>query len=312
MHAPDHESFATKVAEGTGPLLLVDQAEFRRKFDRLPFLIGHRLVDHPLLQLPRLIELARALPEESVEYNSGELDVHQDASKTPRTGLSIEETLRQIEHRKSWMVLKDIETDPEYAALLDACLDPLQALIDEVAPGMHRRHGFLFVSSPGATTPFHVDFEHNFLLQLRGSKCITVWDGEDRSVMSEVERERRNTGAQRNLPYHEAFAAKGYAFQLEPGMGVQVPLSSPHWVKVDDQVSISLSVTFLTKQGADVRNLHVTNAFLRRHGMRPSQVGSAPVGDFLKRNAYRAFDLYRRARRKLFHAPGNTSAQGKP
>lgn len=290
---------ARATPDATTEFLHVDEATFRNGFNREPFLIKHRLSEHPLLQLPRLIELARTLPEESVEYNSGELVVGHAAALTPRTGLSIEETLQQIESRNSWMVLKDVERDPEYAALIDACLDPIQPMIEAVAPHMHRRHAYIFVSSPGATTPYHVDFEHNFLLHLRGEKRITVWDGEDRTVMSEVERERRVTGAQRNLPWRDEFAAKGKPFDLRPGLGVQVPLSSPHWVKVGAEVSISLSVTFLTAPGARVRSLHATNAFLRRHGVSPHEVGSAPINDHVKFAAFRAVDLLGRVRRRL-------------
>lgn len=274
--------------------LQIDTGELRRDFDRVPFAIAHRLCDHPLLQLPRLIELARTLPEAAVEYNSGDLAIGQDPALTPRTGLGVEETLQRIATKRSWIVLKYIESDPEYARLLDDCLDPVEATIAGVAPGMCRRHAFVFVSSPGAVTPYHVDFEHNFLLQLRGTKQMTVWDGEDRRVMSEEERERKVTGAPRNLPWRDEFAALGKTFALRPGDGLHVPLSSPHWVKVGDEVSVSLSVTFLTAAGARRRALHTANAFLRRHGMTPCEVGRSALRDGLKYNAFRLVDRLRR------------------
>lgn len=276
------------------PLLRIDRNRLRRDFDRAPFRIEHRLCDHPLLQLPRLIDLARTLPAEACEFNSGDLSIGQDPALTPRTGLGVEETLRQIATKRSWMVLKYIESDPEYAQLLDACLDPIERALADLAPGMCRRHAFVFVSSPGAITPFHVDFEHNFLLQLRGSKQISVWNPEDRTVMSEEERERKMTGAPRNLPWRDEFSALGQAFMLRPGQGLQVPLSSPHWVKVGDDVSISLSVTFLTAPGVRRRALHATNAFLRRHGLVPSEAGRSVFRDSAK---YTAFRLVGRLRR---------------
>src|SRR4051812_8518179 len=95
-------------------LLETDAIEFRDCFDRRPFLIRHHLTDHPLFALPRLLELARSLPEANVEYNAGQLPVNCDPKLTPRNGLSIEETVRRISECKSWMVLKYVETDPEY------------------------------------------------------------------------------------------------------------------------------------------------------------------------------------------------------
>ena len=45
---------------------------------------------------------------------------------------------------------------------------------------MFRREGFIFISSPGSITPFHMDPEYNFLLQIRGEKQISIWGGKDR------------------------------------------------------------------------------------------------------------------------------------
>jgi len=277
-------------------LLHFDPAEVRGKFDREPFRIAHRLSDHPLLQLPRIVELARSLPESSVEYNSGDLQIGQDPLSTPRTGLGVEETLRRIEECQSWMVLKFIESDPEYRQLLDACLDQIQPAIEPVRPGMHRRRAFIFVSSPGATTPFHADFEHNFLLQIRGEKFMHVWDGGDPAVMDEVQRERVVCGGQRNLPYRDELASKAWRFILNPGDGLQVPFSSPHWVRVGSQVSVSLSITFTSRHGSRLRALHETNATLRGRGYAPRPVGQSALLDTLKFGAYRVATRLQRLR----------------
>lgn len=103
--------------------MLLESAPFREHFDRHPFLVRHRLCDHPLLSLKRLVDLARALPEDRVEYNAGDVPVSLDPTRTPRTGLSIEETIRRIEERRSWMVFKNVEQDPAYRALLNDCLE---------------------------------------------------------------------------------------------------------------------------------------------------------------------------------------------
>ena len=51
----------------------LDAEVFRTAFNRQPFVIGHRLTNHPLFTLPRLVELAQRLPAEQVEYNSGRI-----------------------------------------------------------------------------------------------------------------------------------------------------------------------------------------------------------------------------------------------
>jgi hypothetical protein len=103
-------------------LLTIDQAQFQSSFPEKPFIIQHSLNNHPLFDLGRLIELSKALPAEQVEYNSGKVPISLDPGKTPRTGLSIEETIRRIEECQSWMALKNVEIDSEYSKLLDDCL----------------------------------------------------------------------------------------------------------------------------------------------------------------------------------------------
>ena len=65
------------------------------------------------------------------------------------------------------------------------------------------REAFIFVSSPGAVTPFHIDPEWNFLLQVRGRKIIHVFPADDRSLVSEEELERFYSGGHRNLAFRE-------------------------------------------------------------------------------------------------------------
>ena len=142
------------------PLLtqMVDQ-EFVEKFNRRPFMIGHELCDHPLFQLERLMELSQRLPEASVEYNAGDLPVSQDPTRTPRNGLSIPETIARIRENKSWLVLKNVEQDDQYGTLLNRCLDQMETITRQIAPGMKKREGFIFISSPESITPYHIDPE---------------------------------------------------------------------------------------------------------------------------------------------------------
>ncbi|HEY0232449.1 MAG TPA: hypothetical protein VGC55_14465, partial [Dokdonella sp.] len=262
--------------------------ELAGTFSRAPFAFRHDLCTHPLLQLPRIIELSKELPIECVEYNAGTLALNQDPTLTPRSGLSIEETLRRIETCKSWMVLKNVQENATYRRLIDECLDQVQPEIERTDPDMNLRKAFIFVSSPGSVTPYHADFEYNFLLQVRGTKSIAVFDGDDRELLSEASRERIICGGQRNLPYRDAFIEKARIFPLGPGDGVHVPLSSPHWVRVGDEFSISLSITFQSRRSAAILAAHRVNARLRALGLTPTEVGRSPSMDAFKFTAYRA------------------------
>ncbi|MBC8007544.1 MAG: cupin-like domain-containing protein, partial [Prolixibacteraceae bacterium] len=195
-------------------LLQMDPQMFRRCFDRMPFLIGHHLAGHPLFELSRLTRLSQTLPEANVEYNAGDIPISLAADQTPRNGLSPEETIRRIAQCKSWLVLKNVEHDPEYGALLHRCLGEVARHSEPIRTGMCLAQAFIFISSPGSVTPYHMDPEHNFLLQIRGSKRIRLFDGRDRSILSEEELEQHYGGAHRNLVYRDDLATKGWTFEL--------------------------------------------------------------------------------------------------
>ncbi len=260
----------------------LDARLFQERFNRRPFLVGHHLADHPLFALPRLVELAGRLPESQVEYNSGNLPVAQDPTRTPRNGLSIEATIERIEHCQSWLVLKHVELDPEYGDLLDSCLAEIRQVSDSVSPGMKQKAGFLFVSSPNSVTPYHIDPENNFLLQIRGRKTVHMFPQGDREILSEESLEAFFSGAHRNLPFEPWYDERRETFGLSPGDGLHFPVAAPHWVQNGPEVSISFSVTFQTKDSADRRSLHRLNRQLRRLGLRPRGVGVSPASDRAK------------------------------
>lgn len=270
------------------PLLTIDAREFRERFDRQPFLIGHRLTDHPLFALPRLLELCRMLPAENVEYNAGNIPICVAPELTPRNGLSAEETIRRISECKSWLVLKYIEHDPDYRALLHRCLAEVAVDSEAIRPGMCLAQGFIFISSPGSVTPYHMDPEHNFLLQIRGTKQVSLFDPRDRSILTEQELERFYDGAHRNMVFKEEYQAKAWNFEMQPGDGLHFPVTAPHYVRNGPEVSISFSITFRTPDLDRRAMVYNVNSFLRRRGLRPTPVGRHPWRDALKCLLYRA------------------------
>jgi Cupin-like domain len=276
-------------------LLDIDGETIRAGFNRAPFLIRHRLASHPLFSLQRLIELANRLPEEKVKYNGADISVATGLYEGPRTGLSIQETIRQIEECRSWMVIKNVELDPEYRQLLDRCMDEVQHFSEPIYPGMFRREGFIFISSPGSVTPFHMDPEHNFLLQIRGKKQINIWDSKDRSVLSEITLEKYFSEVDRQIAFKEEYQQKASIFELTPGTGLHFPVVAPHWVRNGDEVSVSFSITFRTPASERRRVVYCVNAGLRGKGLNPTPPGASVFRDLAKYYGYQARSRIRRA-----------------
>lgn len=279
--APQHVD--TTPPKKHNPLLgRLNPGAFAVNFNRKPFVIDHQLTDHSLFDLDALVELSRQLPKSSVEYNSGNLPVSQDPDATPMNGLSPEETIRRIQECKSWLVLKNVEQNPAYRALLDGCLDEIESVSEKIAPGMTRREGFIFISSPGSVTPYHIDPENNFLLQIRGNKQVHMYDPMDREVLSEEAIENFFSGAHRNLEFDDSIHGRGFWFNLKPGQGLHFPVVAPHWVENGSEVSVSFSITFQTDDSMRRQTLHRFNRRIRKLGLTPRPVGVDPKRDATK------------------------------
>jgi len=267
--------------------LQIQPSEFQQKFNRQPFEIRHSLCDHPLFELPRILELARTLPEVDIEYNAGALPVNQDPTLTPRNGLSPEETIRRIEECQSWMVLKRVQKDPEYGALLNACLDEIRPMSEAICPGMTYAQAFIFLTSPGSVTPYHIDPEHNFLLQVRGSKTVHLFNGNDRSILSDEDLEGFYGGRVRNLVLADSNRDRCWTFDLQSGYGLHFPVTFPHWVQNGPEVSVSFSITFRTPDLEKRRMVYACNRFLRQRGLKPSGYGKSAWRDSVKYQTWR-------------------------
>lgn len=276
--------------------LQLQPVEFENCFSRRPFIIQHNLCTHPLFSMERILELSQRLPEACIEYNAGNLPVSIDPALTPRNGLSVEETIRRIEECRSWMVLKYVENDPAYAQLLNECLEEIRPYSESITPGMMQPQAFVFVSSPGSVTPFHIDPEHNFLLQIRGSKEVRMLDGNDPDIVSQEDLEGFYADRGRNLKLKKSAEESGWTYQLQSGQGLHFPVTFPHWVRNGNSVSISFSITFRTPDLDRRRALYQANAGLRQRGWSPWPVGRNRLRDHL---IYTGFRLQRKMKQWL-------------
>ena len=182
----------------------------RATFPDEPFAVRHRLTGHHLLTLDALATLAGRLDRDRVEYNSGRLKPNQRPEDVPAIDLAPADVVRQIETADAWLVLKNVETIPEYRALIASMLDEVAKTLgrgDATSADMRDFQGFIFVASANATTPFHMDYEENFFVHLAGEKAMHVFDNRDRSLVPEAELEIY-PGKHRNLPYREEFEAR--------------------------------------------------------------------------------------------------------
>ncbi len=281
--------------------LKIDPDKLTNGLGNDPFPVQHDLVDNPLLTLDAIADLADYLPADTnVEHNIGDVPEVLPSGEAQRLDITPGEIVRTIDTNRSWMVLKRIEDHPAYRQLLEDTLSEVTAAVGRNDSPIVGRQGFIFISAPNSVTPTHIDPEYNFLLQVRGTKEMTVGKYRDAATENH-EAERYYGGGHRNL---KELPAESATFALSPGDGVFVPLHAPHVVRNGPEPSISLSVTWNTEASMEAAVVHKINARLRSLKLNPAPPGEHPGADRVKAGAYKAARSAARLPRRL-RSPSN-------
>lgn len=268
----------------SGPRIHVDPSTFEPwKIQALT----HDLASHPLLQLDSLIELGKRQQDRKLvrTHNSGATagTSFADAPNLHPNKKTAAEMLSDISKANAWMSLLNVQADPLYRRFVDEILDEVKPIVERKDPGMCYRAGWIFVTSPGAVTPFHVDHEHNFILQIRGKKRLYVWDPFDREVVSERALELFHDQHSRELvTWKDEYKKRARVFDLVSGMGGYMPSTAGHMVENGDEPSITMSFTYYTDSTRQNELLYRGNAALRRLGVTPTPIGASATRDTLK------------------------------
>ncbi len=278
------------------PIDAFDEASrtaFAASYPEVPHKLAHRMGDHPLMQLDALATMAEALPDASVEYNRADLPIGLNGEKAPANGFCIGDTIRNIATAGSWAALKNIEQIPAYADLLTALLAELRPVIEARTGAMLKPQGFVFVTSPGGVTPYHFDPEHNILLQLMGTKVMTMFPAGNSRFAPDQTHEGYHTGGGRELFWDDTLADGGREWPLAPGEALYVPVMSPHFVNNGPAPSVSLSITWRSEWSFAEADARAFNGLLRTVGLNPRPPGRWPATNRAKALCWR---LYAKAR----------------
>ena len=233
--------------------------------------------------------MASELPRDLIEYNSGKVAISQDPDAIPSVDLDPVEVVKKHRNRRR---LDGAQARREFARISGAAGGhaavgrPRARLQQPADAGFEQVEGFLFVSSPNSTTPFHLDSEDNFFVHIHGEKFFTIFDNTDRTIVSDDEIERSMT-KHRNLKYDESFAPRATEFHLFAGDGCYVPYQWPHWVRTSGSFSISMAITWKTREVRRLNDLHFFNSMLRGIGLPQQPPGKQPMLDALKLAFYR-------------------------
>jgi len=251
--------------------------------------LRHNFHQHPLMQLPALAKLATRLVEtEQCRFimPGAKLDSEFDHASSSPDGRGVGEVFDRIEEPGSWVALYNVQTDPEYRSFVEEVASSVRPLVEAEQPGMYNVGGFIFISAPPAVTPFHIDRENNFWLQVRGQKTMYLWDHRDRSVVGAEDVDSFIVhGGLNRVKLRDGAIERASKFVTQPGVCLYFPSTSPHmtesdpdWVTPGDGVSISIGVVFYTAKTRSDAYIHAANNTLRRFGFKPSLPGATTDG----------------------------------
>lgn len=279
----------TEVASvGPERLLRADASAFGSSFNRRSFTFSHALVGHPLFTLPRLAQLAGTMLAAGDQRKFLALGGESAAADSRFTSLPRERrvagTIESLSTGHSWVKLSSADLfDPHYRGLLERLLAELAelsglALLDEITWSSLT----VFLASPGVVTPYHMDHESNFLLQIAGEKDLFLFDSHDPAVLSEEDVERYYLGDFHAARYRADLQPRAAAYRMVPGLAAHHPPLAPHWVQNGAAVSVSVSIGFCMRRLDRRARVYQVNHYLRRLGLRPAAPGRSALRDGVK------------------------------
>jgi len=262
-------------------------AEFSDDFNRLPFQLSHNLADHPLFDLARIEQLAERIWSEGggdVTFHVAEKPIDGKWEDVRRQRRSLLDAIANIQTSDSWILIKGIQKVPEYDAILRKGIDELDEIVgDHLKEKIAWLDAYLFIASPHAVTPYHIDGESTFLMQVHGEKDYNIIDPNDRSIITDVEIENYYVGDLSAARFKDECPDKAFVIHMKPGVGLHQPARSPHWVTNGDEFSVTLSFLFLTHEYTMHARVFQANHYLRKLGFSPVGPGRSAVRDSVKK-----------------------------
>ena len=231
------------------------------------------------LTLASVADLADRLPRRSVIADTAAQPLLVPQGGPPRGALERPgDVIRDLHNANAWLTLLNVEEDPGMAELMNTHLDQLEAGMVAKQGKMRKRVGFVFVSSPNSVTPVHFDIEHSLLMQVSGSKTVSIGRFESDAVRRH-EIDRYWDGSHGRI---ETLPPEVAAYTLTPGRAVYIPPGTPHWVHNGPDISLSVTLTYFTAATVRENRIEDFNSHLRRRHMKPREPGRSTTVDTAK------------------------------
>jgi hypothetical protein len=248
-------------------------------FGHQPIRLEHRLHKHPLFSRDALADLIEQYPEDKYTL------VHMGAQGSPRKlwrhgkigKLSGHAVIDAIEEGRLWINLLHVnEIDSRHQELLDQIYTEIHGHVQAHSPTYKRISGIL-ISSPRAQVYYHFDTTGQNLWQIAGSKRVFLYPATPPFITEELLERCTLYHDETSIPYQPWYDEFATVFDLCPGQMLHWQLNAPHRIENGDELSVSLTTEFYTKQIR--RHVFATsgNGLLREVGLRPQHTLRGPA-----------------------------------
>lgn len=172
-----------------------------------------------------------------------------DGFNYQRTTREMLERLYEMQGGDFWIAIHQIEEHLPIADLFHEMAGFLMSSLPELYGRVKLCTGSLFISRGAATTPYHMDYGSNLLLQVSGRKRFLAFSPNDQDLVSKQSLMEFFGGSANpaSLRYDKSFESKAMILELEPGKGIYMPSTSPHCTATKAEgLSITVSLSFVS------------------------------------------------------------------
>jgi len=263
------------------------------KLDRQTFEFKHKLANHPALKLENLLAIIPTLPEEKVMYsqNIKDISINLDYSlENDKKASNLEEIKQTLMSGNSLIALRNPELHPSIKAVFDEIVADIGAIMKKNKTGTHPidPNIWIFIASPNAVTPYHLDRSSNFIFQIRGSKELAVFPPRDQRVMAKKNFEAYLDWNGSCPGWSEGIDHLATKYHFKSGEAAHIPFISGHYVKNGpEDISITISIFFQTEETLKWTNAMRFNNRLRKLGLSSKEVGVSHSVDSIKSGIFK-------------------------
>lgn len=228
-----------------------------------PCVVTHDLQDQGICSDDFIVRLLSRTPEEKIRSKTA---VQDHAGRFSTAPIDKIEAIRLFNSRSTstWIALHSIEHDAELNGIFLQMARAIEISLTRPLNRILYCTGAMLMSSGRATTPYHMDFGSNLLLQVRGRKRFHAYNPTDRHIVTEEMLEEffytRNSFPA-SMKYSKEFDKTATIVDLKPGVGIYMPSTSPHLTTTEEEndVSISISLSFVNPAAQRLRRASIVN-----------------------------------------------------